>query len=69
MRLFEAAGVGPVLITEGKLKLDERFEPNHTYYHRMHELVDRMNRHLECGNQPARGVRHDCHHVEVMKLT
>ena len=38
-------------------------------YHRMHELVDRMNRHLECGNQPAREVGHDCHPVEVMKLT
>jgi len=30
-------------------------------YHRMHELVDRMNRHLECGNQPPREVRHHCH--------
>src|SRR5688500_20005103 len=88
MRLYEATGVGTMLLTDWKKNLPELFEPGvevvayrstaecvelvedylardeereaiakagqkrtlceHSYYHRMHELTDILNRYLGC---------------------
>ncbi len=81
MRLFEAAGVGPVLITDWKHKLDERFEPSKEVvaYRSPEECAELIRHYLEhreeretiaCAGQHRRLRDHTYYHrMEVMKLT